>query len=629
MQIGAVIKDAPKNSHFNSSLSGKPLEVLVPINLMETITGFNPDTSWNQLRGADLTYVMLPNSLDINWLQTQMDGIYDRHYPLQSRELISRILVYPLIEANLSLWASFNVPAIEIIEALGYLVLLIACINYANLATAQSMGRAREIGLRKTLGAGPTQLLTQFIVESTTITLFAMLLTLASLEIIIPLFNAATGKVLSLDYIVILPWVSFVTIVVGFFSGAYPAYLITQINPIAALREGMRKGKSSAWVRGIMIGVQFTISVFMLALLLVVFAQNKNVVKNSNVFSKDQIYVIDKMDLEEIEDRQEILKNEILTISGVENYSYSSLVPFEDLHDTFKSSRKPDGDINSITMYRMTADKDFLNVYDIPLIAGRALSDEFSLDQYSAERQTLNVMINELAAEQLGFANAQEAIGQVFYRDSDYPYTIVGVVEDKNIYGLQNGIKPFTFINRPEWYRHASIKLSNNTTQQTIIDIEKAWKRIIPEYPIQARLLDDWFQESYILFDLSAKTLTSFAIFSLVLALIGLFGLSAFMAEQRTKEIGIRKVLGATSHQIIKLLIWQFSKPVLWATPFALALAYLASNTYLEFFEERIGLPYGLLLVAGLCGLMLSWLTVAMHAYNVARTNPINALHYE
>ncbi|MDG1707745.1 MAG: FtsX-like permease family protein, partial [Emcibacteraceae bacterium] len=158
---------------------------------------------------------------------------------------------------------------------------------------------------------------------------------------------------------------------------------------------------------------------------------------------------------------------------------------------------------------------------------------------------------------------------------------------------------------------------------------EDTWKRVVPEYPLQARFLSDWFQDGYKLYDLSAKTLTGFAVFSLILALIGLFGLSAFMAEQRTKEIGIRKVQGATNKQILKFLVWQFSKPVLLAIPFALALAYLASNIYLEFFSERIDLPYGMLLLAGFCGLLLAWVTVAIHALKVASTNPINALHCE
>ncbi|MDG1709155.1 MAG: ABC transporter permease, partial [Emcibacteraceae bacterium] len=438
LQIGAVIKDVAQNSHFNSSLYGYPLETLIPINVMETITGFNPDTNWGSLRGHDLTYVMLPETLDSEWLQTQMDGIYDRHYTIDKKELISNILVYPLVEANLGFLASMGVPAIEIIGSLGYLVLLIACINYANLATAQSMKRTREIGLRKTLGAKPVQLLTQFIVESTTLTIFAMLLTLTSLELLIPTFNAATGKILTLNYVIVLPWILAITIMVGFLSGAYPAYLITKINPIEALKDGIRKGRSSTWVRSIMIGVQFTISVFMMAMLFVVFAQNKNVIESSNIFPKDKIYVLEKLDDKNIQNRQETLKNEMLALSGVDDYSYSLFVPFEDLNATFKSYKEPDGSTNSITMYEMASDQNFFNVYDIPIIAGRSFSINNAFDTYSETRNTLNVVVNELAAEKLGYSSPQDAIGKTFYRNNEAPYTIIGVVEDQNIYGFIN-----------------------------------------------------------------------------------------------------------------------------------------------------------------------------------------------
>jgi len=629
LTVTAVIKDVSKNSHFNSSFFGYPLEVLLPINSMITITGFDPDENWGQLRGYDLTYVTIPEQRDDEWLQEQIDGIYQRHYPEDKKEFITKISVHPLIDANLSVWAVYDIPVFEIISALGYLVMLIACINYANLATAQAMGRAREIGLRKTLGAGPIQLLLQFIIESTTIASLAMIITFAALELVIPAFNVATGKVLFIDYIAILPWITFVIFVVGVCSGAYPAYLITKINPIEALKDGVRKGKSSAWVRELMIGIQFTISVFMLALLFVVIAQNRNVVESSDIFAKDQIYVIDRIESPNINERHDILKNEILTIPGVENYSYSLFVPFEDLNDTFKSSTSPDVNDNVFTMYRMAADHEFLDVYDIPLVAGRNFSPNIAFDLYSPDRENLNVIINELAANNLGFKTPQDAIGTTFYRDFEDPYTIIGVVKDQNLYGLQNEIRPFTFLVRPPWYRHASVKLSQTATPQTIREIENTWNRIVPEYPLQAKFLDDWFEEVYRLFDISAKILTGFSVFSLALALIGLFGLSAFMAEQRTREIGIRKVLGAKTNQIVSLLVWQFSKPVFWATPFAMAIAYLASNMYLEFFSERIALPISSLLIAAGVALILSWLTVAFHALNIARTNPIEALRYE
>lgn len=511
--------------------------------------------------------------------------------------------------------------------------MLIVCLNYTNLATAQSMKRTREVGLRKTLGAMPFQLLSQFIIESLTLTALAMIVSLSALELIIPSFNELTGKALELNYIETLPWLLMTVIIVGVLAGLYPAYLITNTSPIEALRDNSIKGKSSSWVRDSMIAVQFTISVFMLALVLIVYTQNQKVQENSNIFPVSQIYTLDRVGIEQIETRHETLKTEMLNIEGVQNFTYSSQVPFEGVRNRFTASTILSDISSGFQINQMVADHDFLDTYNIPLVAGRQTVIDISMDTHIRSRGAVNVMINELAATKFGFASAQESIGKSFYEDEGdrgiTTYTIVGVIEDQNIYGLQNRVVPFVYFTRDASYRQASIKLAPSATPQTIATIEEIWNRVIPQYPLQASFLDNRFQEQYRLFDLSTKSLASFTIFALFLALIGLFGLAAFMAEQRTKEIGIRKVLGANTAQIIKLLIWQFSKPVLWATPVALVLAYFASNSYLEFFPDRIDMPFEILLAAGLAGLILSWATVATHAFNIARTNPINALHYE
>ncbi|MCP5381545.1 MAG: ABC transporter permease [Kordiimonadaceae bacterium] len=634
IHVTAVIKDLPQNTHFNSNfIIDRPLQIIVPIHLIKQLEGREVDENWGELSTGNITYVMLPKNLDQKWLQSQMNGIYERHYPEDEKKTVSGISVFKLISVNSEIWDEIGIPALTIIKILGIFILIIACLNYTNLATAQSLNRTREVGLRKTLGAAPLQLLSQFIVESLTLTLIAMVVTLSVLELLIPPFNEITGKSLTLNYVQLLPWLSMTVLIVGILAGCYPAYLVTKTNPTEALRENMRKGKASAWIRGTMIAVQFTISVFMLALVLVVYSQNKLVEKNSNIFPNSQIYTLDRIGIDQIVPRHETLKNEMLKINGVENFSYSSQVPFEGFRNRFTASTIISDISSGFMINQMVADHDFLNTYNIPIVAGRQTTDDIAMDTHVRARGAVNVMINELAAKKFGFPSAQDAVGEMFYEDEGdrgiTTYTIVGVIKDQNIYGLQNRIVPFVYFARDASYRHASIKLSPSATLQTITDIKDTWNRIIPDYPLQASFLDNLFQEQFMLFDLSAKSLASFTIFALFLALIGLFGLAAFMAEQRTKEIGIRKVLGANTGQIIKLLIWQFSKPVLWATPFALLLAYFASRFYLEYFPDRISMPYTTLIAAGLAGLLLSWATVATHAYKVARTNPVNALHYE
>ena len=636
LSVAAVIRDVRPNSHFNSGIIKiitRPLEILIPMSAMERITEFEPDANWGNTSTGNLTYMMLPASLDQNWLNTQVEGIYDRHFPEDQRLLFSGMFVRPIVDANTAIWDTLGIPVFTIVKILGFIILLIACVNYTNLATAQSMGRAREVGLRKTLGANRAQLLFQFTVESMTITFVSMIFALVMLELAVPFFNTFSGKALTIDYATQLPWLLSTALVVGVLAGAYPAYLITKTNPIEALRDAARKGRSASWIRASMIGIQFTFSVAILAVVLVVWAQNKQVENSSNIFPKDQVYTLDRLNVDQMEDRHEVLRNEMLNIPYVEKFSLSSQVPYEQTNSTIRASTILNDFSASITVNQLNIDDQFIEIFDIPVIAGRNVSRDIASDTHIRELGGVNVLVNEIAATSLGFSSPEEAIGRVFYEDEGErgitTYTIVGVVEDRNILGLLNKIKPFFFFTRNASYRVASLKISKNASADVVQNIENIWQEVYPDYPIQGKFLNDNFQMVFSIFDMGTKSLAVFAMFALFLAAIGLFGLAAFMAEQKTKEIGIRKVLGASDNQIVKLLIWQFSIPVVWAMPIALTISYFASREYLNIFAERIGLPYGMLIGAGLAGLLLACATVATHAFKIAKTNPVNALHCE
>ena len=636
LSINAVIRDLPQNSHFSSGvlpMLTRPLNIIIPMSAMERITDFQPDTNWTSTSTGNLTYVMLPETLDQQWLQDQLPGIYERHFPEEQRSFLSGMLTRPLIDANTALWDTIGLPVITIIEILGLMVLIIACVNYTNLATAQSMGRSREVGLRKTLGAGRTQLLTQFIIESITTTMIALVLAITVLEIIIPLFNSATGEILSIDYLSDLPMLLATALIVGLVAGAYPAYVISKESPISALRDSGRKGRGAVWIRASMIAVQFIFSVGILAAVLVVYEQNKKVEENSQIFPKEQVFTLDRLNVEQMEDRHEVLRNEIMNIPYVEQFSLSSQVPYEQTNTNIKASRVLNDFSAAINFNQLNIDDQFAVLYDIPIVAGRNISRDIAMDTHIRENKAVNVLVNEIAAKDIGFESSAAAVGQVFYEDEGdrgiTTYTIVGVLEDRNILGMFNDVKPFFFFKRDASYRVASIKLSKNASFDVVDDIEEVWTEVYPDYPMQGKYLNETFQMVYMLFELATSSLATFALFALFLAAIGLFGLAAYMAEQKTREIGIRKVLGASNNQIIRLLIWQFSTPVLWATPIALGLSYYASNKYLEIFADRISLPYGMLLAAGIGGIVISWLTVATQAFTIAKTNPVNALYHE
>ena len=293
----------------------------------------------------------------------------------------------------------------------------------------------------------------------------------------------------------------------------------------------------------------------------------------------------------------------------------------------------PGDEAGEFTLQYLSMSPDFLETYDIDVIAGRALNRDISNDRQIESSETLNILINELALSRIGVSTPNEAIGMRFYPTDEYEtvreYIVVGVVPTQNIVGLMNEIKPWFYRYQPETLRISSIRITGGNMIDTVAQIEDVWDSVIPDYPMQGRFLDDVFNDVYNILSYMNIALAGFAFLALSLAMIGLFGLAAFMATLRTKEIGIRKVLGASSIQIARLLVWQFSRPVMWALLVALPLAFFASKIYLNFFSDRIDSQIPILVGAGLIAVVLAWSTIAGHAIRVARANPINALRYE
>ncbi|MEP5763702.1 MAG: ABC transporter permease [Halieaceae bacterium] len=638
LRVTAVIENIPEDSHFNSSIiQDRGDRIFAPLVRLGPMQGdFKFDEDWGNLSMGDMTYMLLPADKDQQWLSDEVNAVFQRHAPEGQQDFIPSLRVRPLVEANTMIWDAMGVPAIDTIRLLGLLVLIIACVNYTNLATAQSLGRAREVGLRKTFGAGQRQLLVQFLVESLTTAVIAMLLAVACMELLIPAFNQWAGKLVSLDYLAIAPFLIVTTCAVGVLAGAYPAYLITRSSPIDSLKNTMLKGNRGNLFRSVMIGTQFAISIFMLASVLVMYYQNQEVEKSSNIFPKSNIVILERVQVDEIAQRHETLRQQLMAIPGVENASYSSQVPFQQSNSSSTVTRDKGDDSAVVTLNNVAIDEGFLETYDIPLLGGRTLSRDIANDINSEEAEQVNVLINQLGVESLGFESGQAALGQSFFsqrdEESEDPikqYTIVGLVPDQNFLGLHNKIKPMTFILSPDWLRVASVRVEGTNLSQTLQDIERVWKEVNPDYPIQQRFLDDVFADIYTIFQTMNKVLAGFAMVALSLALIGLFGLAAFMAERRTREIGIRKVLGARVDQIVRLLVWQFSIPVLWSLLVAMPAAYAASGMYLNFFSERIMMLPLIIALASVMGLVTAWLIVAGHAVKIATASPIQSLRYE
>jgi len=634
LHVTAVVRDLPANTHFNTSLfiPGK-FEFLAPLSALANIANYETVGTWDDVAPGNMTYVLVPPEKTELWLQAIVDGLYDRHFPESNKEIATGFRVRPLVNANTFLWDAFGLPAVKINQLLGFLVLIVAIVNYTNLATAQSLNRAREVGLRKTMGAGQSQLLLQFFVESLTIVSISMLIVLGVLEVMIPIFNTALDKSLVIDYATTVPWLISTTVIVGFIAAAYPAHLITKTNPIEALRDGGSQGVKGGLFRSLMLSCQFTISIFLLATVVVIYFQNIRFEMSSYIYPRSQILTLQKLQIKNVQKRLDTLKNEIKLIPGVTSVSFSRRVPYQQGISSIKVSRVRGDEARSFFLGQFFADFDFMQTYDVPLLTGRKLSKEVATDTQRANETEVNVILNRLAVASLGIDSPTEAIGKRFYditqNSEPRTFTIVGVIPDQPFLGWQNDIKPMLISVNPMQYAHASIRIEGAGIAATAQRIDTVWDDVFPDYPMQAKLLDEEFDRLFQIASTLTKVVSGVAILALILSMIGLYGLAAFMAAVRTKEIGIRKVMGANLVQIVRMLIWQFSKPVLWALFIALPASYIAAEAYLGFFPDRIDSAVGIVLGAGIAGIGFSWAVVAAHAVKIARANPIIALRYE
>jgi putative ABC transport system permease protein len=638
--VNAVIKDLPRNSHLSASIMNQDGEfsAIVSTVALEALEEFDPGGNWRNLSNGELTYVMLPEGKTQAWFQAAIDGIYASHLPEDQLDFIASFRVRPLGELNTAIWDMIGLPMIESVQLLALLVLIVAIVNYTNLATAQSLGRAKEVGLRKTMGATRVQLLQQFLVESITFVAIAMLITLVLLEFMVPAFNVVAGRDMTINYAEVLAWLLATIVIVGVVAGAYPAYMITRTTPIEALRNGKSADGNGGFFRSAMLGLQFTISIFMLGMVMVFYVQNSRIEASGNIFPRAQVYNLERLDVEEIRGRHDVLRNELLALPGVEAMAYSHQIPFQQGSSAGVKGRIKGDETSGFSIMNIVISSDFFHAYDMPLLAGRDLDEAYTDDFRPEGSKSLNVVLNELAVEKLGFASPQDAIGEVFYNFPEpndegdvepLTHTIVGVVPALNFQGFHNTIKPMMYFGDREYFRIASVRIKPGDMAGTIDAIERVWGEVIPDYPIQGTFLNETFGDTFSIFRDISRVMASFAFLATALSMMGLFGVAAFMAAQRTREIGIRKVMGASIPQIIKLLIWQFSKPVIWGLLFALPLTYLASGYYLESFADRVAYREVLILIAGSLSVVFAWAIVAVHAIRIARLNPIHALRYE
>jgi len=517
--------------------------------------------------------------------------------------------------------------------AIGALILLMACFNFMNLAAARAMLRAREVALRKTLGANRRQLGIQFLGEAVFTALLALLLGAAIAEILMPAFDRLLGSSLAFDYVSDWPLLAMlvgVAVVAGFLSGSYPATILSSFRPALTLRTYGSGLAGAGLLRNLLVVIQFAVSIGLGIAAFVVFSQVNHARNIDLGFRHDNIvYVAGGLLTGE---QREAMMQVLRTDPGIIEVGTSSPTPFQS--GQFLSLVQLPGQSNAMSLNRIAIYPTYPKVYGIRLLAGRLLSETRSDDRLhslGSGRDPLNagrnIIINETAARRLGFS-PQEAVGKIILFDHNR-VRIAGVLADAKVRGAREPIKPTAYAYAPNYEMDFAIHVRPDTIPRTLGFIDRTWHAFSPNVAIKRLFLGDIFDHYYRADERQGAMLGASVLLAIFIACLGMFGLAAFTAVQRTREIGLRKTFGAGTGDIIRMLLWQFSIPVLIANAIAWPVAWYYLHGWLQGFAYRITLSPLYFLGAGAIALVIAWATVFVHALRVASANPIHALRYE
>jgi len=519
-----------------------------------------------------------------------------------------------------------DIKRVYIFSAIALFILLIACINYMNLSTARSALRAREIGIRKVVGAERKEIITQFLSESVIISFIAMLLATAFTYFTLPWLNKVSGQNLSFSILfkgVILVTLLIVPIIVGVVSGIYPAIFMSSFQPVKVLKGVMKIGGSNVSFRKVLVTIQFAVSIILIISTAVVFKQLGYMQQTSLGFNKE--HILTAAYNSELDNKFESFRTSLMANPGVINVTRSSRVPSGRLLDS-QGSEIDRGDslapTNADIKY-ITVDQDFLNTYDIKIAAGRWFSRDFSTD-------TSSFLLNQTAVKALGLKSDQDAVGKNFSY-AGIKGKVVGIFHDFHFESMRQPIVPLIMVipSTNGNYGSISIKISGGNISAAIDHIEKVWKQFLPQSPFDYNFVDERFAKLYDSEKRQGTIFTIFAGIAIFIACLGLFGLSSFTITQRIKEIGIRKVLGASAASIVQLLSKDFLKLVLIAAVIAFPVAWYAMHQWLLDFAYRISIPWWIFIVAGIVAAVIALATISLLTVKAAMSNPVKSLRTE
>ena len=631
--VTGVIKDIPRNSHFHANLIG-------------ALTTVEDSRNPNWLSNNYYTYFLLRKGTDPKYFERKLNEEFRAHAGPQLKSITGVSFEHFLSAGNrygyvLQTLASVHLSSnldyeiepnssilyVYIFSAIAVAILLIACMNFINLSTARSEKRAKEVGVRKTLGAPRSHLVQQFMAESVLMSGIAVMCAVGIVEILLPLFNNLANKKMALNLFSnssLIPFLILLAVIVGVIAGGYPAFYLSSFRPIDVLKSEKKRGGRKSFFRNGLVVFQFSISIILFIGTFVIYSQ-LNYVQNKNLgFDKEETLVIYRTD--NLSDRIQSFKDELKTNKNIIAVTNSNGIPGNQSGD---SGYWLDGTgVDQIEdIQQMFTDFEFVKTYRLKIASGRFFSKEHPSD-------TAAVVVNQEVEKAFGVKNI---VGKYLVlpgerRNDARKFMVVGVMEDFNYKSLHEPVRPLVIRLLPKrgfTGKFVTVRLSPGSHLSTIAHIENVWKKYAGNEAFSFNFLNENLQHLYIADKRTNEIAGIFSLIAIFIACLGLLGLAAFVTERRIKEIGIRKTLGASVPEIIFLLSKDFAKWVLIANVIAWPLAYYLMNNWLKNFAYRIDLNPSIFIMSGILALIIAQLTVSTHAIKAAKANPVDSLKYE
>jgi len=618
--VTGVMKDLPSNSHFkfNTLLS------------LSTFKQSRPEVfdAWGYV--DTYTYFLVNEQFDQANFDAKVPDFIEKRAGEDNGPNYT-IAIEPLKDVYLRTVAqrqpgdTGSLTNIYVFSIIGLFILAIAMINFMNLSTARSMERAKEVGIRKSIGADRNSLIFQFLGESLIIVILAAIVAVIFVSVALPMMNNLTGKVLEVNRVInwqTIPVFFGIVVVLALLAGSYPAFVLSSFRPVSILKGIKKSDARGVNLRKGLVVFQFSLSIALIAGTIIVYSQMSHLLDKDMGFDKEQMLVIDYNYDEQVNNVSSALENELENIPTIQSVAFSRSVPGSYFPNAGTTIETPEGEMVMMGQGVFQVGLDFINHFDLELVAGRSYSRDYPSDSTSA------LVLNEAAARQYGYANPADIVGKKFDqwgRSGE----VIGVVKDFNYVSLHSKVEPLTLPFEAYASRYVSLKVSGEDIPATLSEVEKVWKQLAPHRPFIYSFLNEDFNKQYESDFRFRQIFTTFSILAILIACLGLLGLATYTAEQRTKEIGIRKVLGANIGSIVGLLSKDFIKLVLVAIVVATPVAWFAMNKWLEGFAYQVSVHWWIFLVAGILAVIVALVTISFQAIKAAMMNPVNSLKSE